>query len=262
MSDKNEIVYNLVGALVAIFVGCFVVICIIVNLPNAKELDGALIANVLTGGVTLFAPIAAYYLLTDWKNQKKYDLEKEQLSLALTQLTKISTDLYKSRSDIHQISKVDKQIVYVRSYLKRKEFDHVHELFTLYGYINNYCLIKNKDDLKERYNDLEKLCYKFYGTKKNILHKYEKYLEKLDEIDPTFIDSLEFNKNYDEISQSSVTEEIDLILKITDFEQKYTLKDINECVLKEVLLKPYDLVNQTIDLTNSLIKECNTKILP
>ena len=72
MKDKKELIYDLAVALVAILFGCVVVIMIIVNIPGTKEIDGALIANVLTGGVTLFAPIAAYYLLTDWKEQLKY----------------------------------------------------------------------------------------------------------------------------------------------------------------------------------------------
>lgn len=261
MSDKKELIVKFWKYAIVIFL-LGVGLCGIAFYFNPTKMDISFIKDVYSFLFSILAPLFAVYLYSDWKDQKRYDLEKEQLSLALTQLTKISTDLYKSRSDIHQISKVDKQIVYVRSYLKRKEFDHVHELFTLYGYINNYCLIKNKDDLKERYNDLEKHCYNFYSTKQNILHKYEKYLNKLDEIDPTFKESLEFNKNYDEILKQSVISEISSILLITDFEQKYTLTDINECVLKEVLLKPYDLVNQTIDLTNSLIKECNTKILP
>lgn len=69
MSGKKELAEDLAGVLVAIFVGCIIFIVIIVNIPGTKEIDGALIANVFTGGVTLFAPIATYYLLNNWKEQ-------------------------------------------------------------------------------------------------------------------------------------------------------------------------------------------------
>lgn len=261
MSEKVELINKFWQYAIAIFL-LGVVLCGIAFYFNPTKMDISFIKDVYSLLFSLLAPLFAVYLYSDWKDQKRYDLEKEQLSFALTQLTKISTDLYKSRSDIHQISKVNKHIVYVRSYLKRQDFDHVHELFTLYGYIKNYCLIKNNDDFKKLYNNIEKHCYNFYGTKKNILHKYEKYLNKLDEIDPTFKDSLEFSKKYGQIPKSSVNEEILTILQITDLEQKYTLTDINDHELKTSFLKPYDLVNQTIDLTNDFIKKCNTKILP
>lgn len=77
MSNKKELAEDLAGALVAIFVGCIIFIVIIVNIPGTTEIDGALIANVFTGGVTLFAPIAAYYLLTDWKEQHNLKIFSE-----------------------------------------------------------------------------------------------------------------------------------------------------------------------------------------
>ena len=88
MKYKKDLVYDLAGALVAILFGCVVVIMIIVNIPGTKEIDGALIANVFTGGVTLFAPIAAYYLLTDWKEQHNTNIEKEYLKEIFDELRK------------------------------------------------------------------------------------------------------------------------------------------------------------------------------
>lgn len=79
MKDKKELVYDLANTLVAILFGCIVVIFIIVNIPGTKEIDGALIANVLVCGATLFAPLAAYHLLTDWKVQHNSNIEKEYL---------------------------------------------------------------------------------------------------------------------------------------------------------------------------------------
>ncbi|WP_180139523.1 hypothetical protein [Acinetobacter sp. YH12043] len=95
MSDKKELVQDLAGALVAIFVGCIIFIFIIVNIPGTKEIDGALIANVFTGGVTLFAPIAAYYLLTDWKDQHNTNIEKEYLKEIFDELRKYNRKVFK-----------------------------------------------------------------------------------------------------------------------------------------------------------------------
>lgn len=230
--------------------------------PSSDQTSrGAVFTNLLVWTATLYAPIAAYFFYDSWKEQKSYDLEREQLSNALNQLSKISTDLYKSRSDIHQISKVATQIVYVPSYLKRKEFDYVHELFTLYSFINNYSQITNNEDLIKLYNKLEKGCYNFYSTKKNILNHYKKYMKKLKEIDPSLVGSLAQCRSYDS-SKSNIREEIIKITTITEEEQKYELKDKNGELLDTKKIKPYDLVNELIILTNSLIKECNTKSLP
>ncbi len=95
MKYKKDLVYDLAGALVAILFGCVVVIMIIVNIPGTKEIDGALIANVFTGGVTLFAPIAAYYLLTDWKEQHNTNIEKEYLKEIFDELRKYNRKVFK-----------------------------------------------------------------------------------------------------------------------------------------------------------------------
>lgn len=87
---KDELINNLASALVAILLGCIVVICIIVNLPNTKEIDGALISSVLTGGVTLFAPIAAYYLLSDWKEQHNASIDTDYKKRIIEVIREIS----------------------------------------------------------------------------------------------------------------------------------------------------------------------------
>lgn len=98
MKDKKELVYDLAGALVAILFGCVVVIMIIANLPNSTELDGALIANVLTGGVTLFAPIAAYYLLSDWKEQFKFSKKVDFILEIRAELRLLEDELFELRN--------------------------------------------------------------------------------------------------------------------------------------------------------------------
>lgn len=97
MSTKKELVKDLAGALVAIFVGCIIFIYIIVNIPGTKELDGALIANVFTGGVTLFASIAAYYLLADWKEQFKFGKKFDFILEIRKEMRELQDDLGKLR---------------------------------------------------------------------------------------------------------------------------------------------------------------------
>lgn len=98
MKDKKELVYDLAGALVAILFGCVVVIMVIANLPNSTELDGALIANVLVGGVTLFAPIAAYYLLSDWKEQFKFSKKVDFILEIRAELRLLEDELFELRN--------------------------------------------------------------------------------------------------------------------------------------------------------------------
>ncbi|NNH78312.1 hypothetical protein HLH17_11650 [Acinetobacter sp. ANC 5380] len=95
MKDKKELVYDLAGTLAAILFGCVVVIFIIVNIPGTTEIDGSLIANVLVGGVTLFAPLAAYHLLTDWKVQHNTSIEKEYLKEIFDELRKYNRKVFK-----------------------------------------------------------------------------------------------------------------------------------------------------------------------
>ncbi|ELW77033.1 MULTISPECIES: hypothetical protein [Acinetobacter] len=172
MSDKNEIVNNLAGALVAIFVGCLVVICIIVNLPNTKELDGALIANVLVGGVTLFAPIAAYYLLNDWKEQYNISLEKDDLKSFKIQLKKLreNIDYYEVHyRGVHSLL------------IPINENDNPHNINSFSELISDYDLVVKEIQKKRR-----ELSF--------IAISYEQDLKYYMKITPDFVLETEFEK--------------------------------------------------------------------
>ncbi|MBJ8445918.1 hypothetical protein [Acinetobacter bereziniae] len=172
MSDKNEIVNNLAGALVAIFVGCLVVIWIIVNLPNTKELDGALIANVLVGGVTLFAPIAAYYLLSDWKEQYNINLEKDDLKSFKIQLKKLKENI--DYYEVH-FRGINSLLIPI------SEDDNPHNINSFSELISDYDLI-----VKEIHEKRRELSF--------ISISYELDLKYYIKVTPDFILDIEFDK--------------------------------------------------------------------
>lgn len=161
MSSKKELAEDLAGSLVAIFVGCIIFIVIIINIPGTKEIDGALIANVFTGGVTLFAPIAAYYLLNNWKEQhnktilsheakelwhkfkslekKTYTLEEIYLKSGQIQnlvYFKSTPNLYEATSDL--INAYDKSYIEFNYFteLAKDKKNNVHQNY--YGAIKAY----------------------------------------------------------------------------------------------------------------------------
>lgn len=170
MDNKKEVVYDLAGAFVAIMVGCIVVIMILVNLPNAKDLDGALIANVLTGGVTLFAPIAAYYLLTDWKEQHNTNIEKEYLKEIFDELRKYNRKvlkyidkandfiLYENNLGTGNLFEIDKKDL--KDYL-----DSYNHLLTILG---EYKVLSKDQDVILYSNDYDNLARNTYAILEGI----------------------------------------------------------------------------------------------
>lgn len=170
MDNKKEVVYDLAGAFVAIMVGCIVVIMILVNLPNAKDLDGALIANVLTGGVTLFAPIAAYYLLTDWKEQHNTNIEKEYLKEIFDELRKYN------RKVLKYIDKANDFILYENNFgtgnlfeIDKKDLkdylDSYNHLLTILG---EYKVLSKDQDVILYSNDYDNLARNTYAILEGI----------------------------------------------------------------------------------------------
>lgn len=152
MKDKKELVYDLAGALVAILFGCIVVIMIIVNIPGTKEIDGALIASVLTGGVTLFAPIAAYYLLSNWKEQHNANIEtdyKKEIIQAIRKIQPVErkygrllTNYLLYNANPMYALPIEIDIDEVKEFLKN--IDHLLNLMTEYYEFNQDEDIKNK----------------------------------------------------------------------------------------------------------------------
>lgn len=179
MSNKKELAEDLAGALVAIFVGCITFIVIIVNIPGTKEIDGALIANVFTGGVTLFAPIAAYYLLNNWKEQKRYDLGHKYADKSLVIVNTIFKELNSRYSHFQIQSLLTDNLLVAINKVHKYKYDHISDLYELIA--NKDILLKLFPDsvTNEDYDNLEQSILNLIGILQQIENKYLKYYHSL-----------------------------------------------------------------------------------
>lgn len=169
MSSKKELAEDLAGALVAIFVGCIIFIVIIINIPGTKEIDGALIANVFTGGVTLFAPIAAYYLLNNWKEEHNKTILSHEAKVLWIIIKNLEKQTY-ALDEIYLKSGQIQNLVYFKSTpdLNEATFNLINEYNQSYLEFNYFTELA-KDKLNNVHQD-------YYGA----IKAYREYMETIE----------------------------------------------------------------------------------
>ena len=195
MSNKKELAEDLAGALVAIFVGCITFIVIIVNIPGTKEIDGALIANVFTGGVTLFAPIAAYYLLNSWKEQKRYEITKELMIDVATILSDVYEKIEKSAILANSLKNIKDDKVILNNLINTNNLRKADDLNKIYTLINLYENITNDKELMEHKNTFDEASFDvlFFLSKLDPL--YVKYMDALElQLEPIYIKTTNYKE--------------------------------------------------------------------
>lgn len=168
MSSKKELAEDLAGSLVAIFVGYIIFIVIIINIPGTKEIDGTLIANVFTGGVTLFAPIAAYYLLNNWKEQHNKTILSHEAKELWHKFKSLEKKTY-ALEEIYLNSGQVQLLAYFKSIpdLNKATFDLINAYDKSYPEFNYFTELA-----KDKKNNLHQ---NYYGAIKT----YREYIENI-----------------------------------------------------------------------------------
>lgn len=197
MTNKKELAQNLAGALVAILLGCIIVIWIISSLPNTTKLDGALVANVLVAGVTLFAPLAAYYFYDSWKDQKRYDLGQNYADKSLAILNNIYKELITRYSHFQIENLLNENNLVALNRIHKYKYDLNVNLYELSAYSQILIdLFPNKIN-EEKYKKIETEILYFQNALQYVENKYISYYYALPEKMKNFDYTTTLQKNED-----------------------------------------------------------------
>ncbi|MDC5223261.1 hypothetical protein NRA24_14140, partial [Acinetobacter baumannii] len=106
MSKKFELIIKLVITYIFLLAICFIIYALIVLPVTGAEKVNAII-GLMGWSATIFAPIAAFYLIDNWKDQAKYN---EQLT-TLTSMINETLFLVKNIIDIRTNQNIGQHLV-------------------------------------------------------------------------------------------------------------------------------------------------------
>ncbi|WP_151799068.1 hypothetical protein [Acinetobacter calcoaceticus] len=131
MIKTIELTAKLLITYIVILAICFLIYALVVLPTSGAEKVNAII-GLLGWSATIFAPIAAFYLIDNWKDQAKYN---EQLS-TLSSLINETLLLVKNITNIRTNEKVGQHLV------------NCYQLFS----IENVLILKTKEEIKAEFN--------------------------------------------------------------------------------------------------------------
>ncbi|EMN2536881.1 hypothetical protein RZ964_002529 [Acinetobacter baumannii] len=171
----------------------FFVYAVIIGKPGVGE-RGATIAGILGWTATLYAPVAAFFIIDVWKDQVKHQKALDHLSNAYSLVGKFNTTLQRLRLDrsYSHLGRIynKTRFLELQEYLLKLEvqfFDQVNILITIYDDIQNelslYKLALGDENLD--FDELTKELFKITYYLKDIYSKFiELHLDAKEEFSP------------------------------------------------------------------------------
>lgn len=98
MHKKIDLIGKLLIAYIFILAICFLIYSLVVIPTNEAEKVNSII-GLLGWSATIFAPVAAFFLLDSWKEQTKYNAQLELIANMIDELSKLSLKISAVRSD-------------------------------------------------------------------------------------------------------------------------------------------------------------------
>ena len=178
----------------------FTAFCLVYDIEMDAGSIGAY-ANFLVFDATIFAPIAAYFFIDNWKNEKQYDLEKEQILKVLDSLIKVSTDLNTIKINTNEIKKVKNEFYYAPNLITKNNIniqDFTGVYIKIITDLNLYYKYSNKiynDEYLIKFKNNCLLTYQIYRNE--ILTEYKKYIDKIEDNNLCKIQGVKEERSYD-----------------------------------------------------------------
>ncbi|MBN6535080.1 hypothetical protein JZM39_04735 [Acinetobacter pittii] len=255
---------NLIGTFT-----CILAFSLLIYILIIYPLDGdkaSSLASMFSFSATLFAPIAALFLLDSWKAQAIYNEKKEHADTILEVLSILKYSLIEKIDTINGLKKV-------------KEFAVINNLY--YGYNNNDDYITselfkksihiqyfkdnslhNINDPLSFYSDLERHHSYISMYFSQILYKYSKYYEYLKE--KLSDDQLNYNHNFSNKSYNILNINPDFYLKdsillMLSFQAGFKVRENEHYEYKTIEYENiekmiYETINKIEILESSLLK--------
>lgn len=111
MDKKIDLIAKLIITYIFILALCFLVYSLVVLPTSGAEKVNAII-GLLGWSATIFAPVAAFFLLDSWKDQTKYNANLELITEMVHVLSEISNAISEVRQDTRVCTSLMKNILY------------------------------------------------------------------------------------------------------------------------------------------------------
>lgn len=177
MDKKFDLLGKLIVSYAFILAIGFLIYSLVVLPVNEAEKVSAII-GLLGWSATFFAPIAAYVLLDNWKDQKKYELKKEYIGLILNDLRPIFTKILIIYSNVANIDKVKDSLVINKEYLDYKALKIGDKITNSHGNLKLFSKIDKNSEILEAYEKLEMHCFFLDQSYKEVIKTYTNYYDE------------------------------------------------------------------------------------
>lgn len=250
MSNKIELIVKLIILYIFLLAVCILLYDLVVMPTNEAENVNAII-GLLGWSATIYAPIAAFFLLDSWKSQRKYELEYEYISNILINIKPIFEELTIIRGNSSIIQMTNNKYILYSDYTTRKNLYFLDPLIKLYPDIKIYSKIKNDDFLLNIYNQFDKRCFQVEIHYRYLISLYSDYYEKAISINPVHKNNYEIKETgYGYTQKLSLKNNIDQIERFFKDDREGTIDDTR------FYFNFLTYLNETIEMHDSILDYC------
>lgn len=251
MKNRAELIATfIIGYLILLSI-CIFLYFIFANLVDLKffseKFDPATImTNLLMWSATLYAPMIAIFLFSDWKDQHNKLFHSERALELISLLKKLNKD----------ISLINITINYIKDYEKEKaELEEKR----LYIYVINKISDPNRDN-KENYDpNIDKRLHFVTDAINNYLAKVKDEFNKILELAYEIDQGLGYYISYTEKNSEEITDIIEILEVVDSIHTKFRTEILEQYKYPELILK-FEEIQKEYGETQMKVVEITRKI--
>ena len=262
MNIKLDLIGKLIITYIFLLSLCFLIYGLVVLPTNGAEKVNAII-GLLSWSATIYAPIAAYLLLDNWKDQKAYELKKEYIAIVLHDLRSIFTKFLQVCSNTGNIFSVNEDLVINTKYLDYNSLELGTQATNLYGNIKVFSTISNDPVILELYDEFEQHIFFIDEVYKQLIKHYNNYYFGF-----TKTRSYDQNSEYDIFREylgserDTVENFIIVIQKFSDKQHCYARQIDSNTNLRVYKYTINQLLKNTLEMHNRIQSMCLKDLKP
>lgn len=254
MDKKINLLAKLFITYILLLAICFLFYGLVVLPTNGAEKVNAII-GLLSWSATIYAPLAAFFLLDSWKDQKEYELKKEYISLSLHDLRPIFSKLLVISTNTNNIEKVDDYLVINKEYLDYKALELGSSVTNLFGNIKVFSKIDNNSNILELYDDFEMHVFFIDYIYKTLIKRYKNYYDEFSrDRNPSQDFDIDIFRGYLGSESKSLISHVLHLQRFIQFKHKYRKRIDAGNNTRELEYTLSDLVENTLDIHNKIQK--------
>ncbi|WP_212386674.1 hypothetical protein [Acinetobacter junii] len=260
MSDKLSFIVKLTVTYLTLLAICFLFYALIIS--PVKNIDKvSSIIGLLGWSATIFAPIAAYFLVDSWKHQKSYELKKEYIMYILQDIRPIFLNTLILSSEANNIKDTNSKLVINTEYFSYNSKLIGNLTLSLYSNILVYSRLTNNTKILELYKDLEIHSFFIDHHYKEINKLYCQYFEIFKK-DRNYDKDRNYNIFREYVGSEMYTVFIEIRLIEKFFNETHKYGEINVENTKVLEYESSQLFNKTLEIIKGIQEICLKEFKP